>query len=84
MRASHVPGASQLQGLSALRKYPEDIRTGIATNWAGVQSDPHASSDRVMLADRVEMMKMELKQYQQKANELELKLRNNRRKSQRR
>jgi hypothetical protein len=47
----------------------------MATNWTVAQNDPHALDERVMLAGRVEMMEVELKLYQQKADELELKLR---------
>jgi len=75
MRADHVPSASRPQGLRALGEYPTDINSGITENWTVVQSEPYALDDRGRLADRVEMMEAELKLYQQKADELEMKLR---------
>ena len=73
MRADHVPSASPPQAYRALREYPADINSGILTNWTVVQSDTLALVDRVMLANRVGMMEVELNLYRQKANELETK-----------
>jgi hypothetical protein len=75
MRASHVPSASQPLSLRALREYPAHINSGITANWTVGQSDPHALDGRDRLADRVEMIEVELKLYRQKADELEMKLR---------
>jgi hypothetical protein len=75
MRADHVPSASPPLSLHALRDYPADINSGITTNWTVVQSDPHVPDDRMMLAARLEVMEVELKLHQQRADELELKLR---------
>jgi hypothetical protein len=75
MRADHVPSAPPPQGSRALREYPADINSGIVPNWTVVQSDTLALDDRVMLANRVEVIEVELNLYRQKADELETKLR---------